>query len=289
MLLKTFGLQLVAASAIFLISSGMASAGATQVVTIGPIDQLNCTAGTYRVLGVKFKAISHSVMAGLCQSLNTSGVQYVVATGMRNDSGKVAGSILAEVKSEIYAPGASVVLLRGLVSRTNNLTGEFEVAGTKVIALAGQFPTLGTQVDVIGTQPVVGAVVIADTVYPASDARTNSDSRITGAIIGSGASKSAIIGSGSSTNAIIGSGSESEAIIGSGASSIAIIGSGASSSAIIGSGASSKAIIGSGANKSAIIGSGSSTSAIIGSGASNFAIIGSGASASAIIGSGASY
>jgi hypothetical protein len=289
MLLKTFGLRVGVASAIFLISSGMASAGATQVATIGPIDQVNCSAGTYRVLGVNFKATSRSVLAGVCASTNTSGLQYVVATGLRNETGKVVGTMVAEIKTELYAPGASVVFVRGSVSRTNPLTGDFEVAGTKITSLAGQFPALGTQVDVIGTQPLVGSAVVAEAVYPASDVRSNSDARIAKAIIGSGASKSAIIGSGSSTSAIIGSGSESEAIIGSGANSMAIIGSGASSSAIIGSGATSKAIIGSGANKSAIIGSGSSTSAIIGSGAGNLAIIGSGASASAIIGSGASY
>jgi hypothetical protein len=289
MLLKTFGLHVGVASAIFLISSGMASAGATQVATIGPIDQVNCSTGTYRVLGVNFKAASRSAMANLCELTNSAGLQYVVATGLRGETGKVAGSLLAKVKEELYVPGATVVFVRGPVSRTYPATGEFEVAGTKVISLTGQSPALGVEVDVIGTQPLVGAVVVAEAIYPASDARTNSDSRIAKAIIGSGASKKAIIGSGSSTNAIIGSGSESEAIIGSGADAMAIIGSGANSKAIIGSGASSKAIIGSGATKSAIIGSGSSTSAIIGSGASNLAIIGSGASASAIIGSGANY
>jgi hypothetical protein len=278
MLLKTFELKAGIASAIFLISSGMASAGATQVAAIGPIDQVNCSAGTYRVLGVSFKAASRSVMAPLCQSSDTSGTQYVVSTGLRSESGKVAASMLAEVRTELYAPGASVVFVRGLVSRTYPATGEFEVAGTKIMALTGQTPALGLEVDVIGTQPLVGSLVIAEAVYPASDARTNSDPRITKAIIGSGANKSAIIGSGASTKAIIGSGSESEAIIGSGANTLAIIGSGASSKAIIGSGASSKAIIGSGATKSAIIGSGSSTSAIIGSGANSLAIIGSGAS-----------
>jgi hypothetical protein len=277
MLLKTYALRVAAIAAIFLISTGLVSAGANQVAVIGPIDQVNCATGTYRVLGMSFKAASKSVLTGLCGSQNASGTSYVVAAGLRSASGKLAGTELAEVRSEMYVAGASVVFVRGIVSRINALTGEFEVSGAKVFALTGQTPTLGTQVDVVGTQPLLGAVVIADSVYPSSDAKTNSDSRISSAIIGSGANTSAIIGSGSSANAIIGSGSSSEAIIGSGATS----------TAIIGSGASSKAIIGSGSSKSAIIGSGSSSKAIIGSGASQSAIIGSGASASAIIGSGA--
>jgi hypothetical protein len=277
MLLKTQALRVAVAATIFLISTQMASAGANQVAVIGPIDQVNCSAGTYRVLGISFKATQKSVISGLCGSQSAAGPAYVVAGGLRSDSGKIVGTDLAEVQSELYVAGGSVVFVRGTVSRINATTGEFEVAGAKVFALTGETPALGAQVDVVGTQPLLGSTVVADAVYLSSDAKTGADPRIANAIIGSGASKKAIIGSGSSTNAIIGSGSASDAIIGSGASA----------SAIIGSGASSKAIIGSGASKSAIIGSGSASKAIIGSGANKSAIIGSGASSSAIIGSGA--
>jgi hypothetical protein len=274
MLLKTYALRVAAAAAIFLISSEMTSAGTSHVAVIGPIDQINCAASTYRVLGVSFKATSKSVMSRLCSSQTISTPSYVVAAGLRGDSGKNVGTELAELRSELYVAGASLVFIRGVVTRINAATGEFEVAGANVFALTGQTPALGEAVDIVGTQPLLGAVIVADTVYPSSD---GSDARIANAIIGSGASKNAIIGSGSSAKAIIGSGS----------SSAAIIGSGANSSAIIGSGTSSKAIIGSGSSNSAIIGSGSATKAIIGSGANNIAIIGSGASSSAIIGSGA--
>lgn len=276
MLLKTQALRVASATAIFLISTGMATAGANDIAVIGPVDQVNCAAGTYRVLGVSFKANSKTTSV-LCNSQNVAGVSYVVAAGKLNESGKVVGTELALVRSDMYVAGASVVFIRGPVSRVNQANGEFEVAGTRVVALTGQMPELGAQIDAIGTQPLLGSVLVADSVYQSSDSKTNSDSRIAKAIIGSGANKKAIIGSGSSTNAIIGSGSSSEAIIGSGASSSAIIGSGASTKAIIGSGSSRTAIIGSGSSSKAIIGSGSSQSAIIGSGATATAIIGSGA------------
>ena len=288
MLLKSYGLRAAAAAAIFLISPEFASSANSRVAAIGPIEQVNCSAGTYQVLGIKFTAISRSMLSGVCGSQTSLGLAYVVATGLRSESGKTVGSELAEIQSDLYVPGATNVFVRGLVSRTKSATGEFEVAGTLVAALSGQVPTLGESVDIIGTQPLLGGVVIAEAVYPSSDAKTFSDPRVMRAIIGSGSSSKAIIGSGASSKAIIGSGSSSKAIIGSGASSKAIIGSGSSSKAIIGSGASSKAIIGSGSSSKAIIGSGASSKAIIGSGQSTDAIIGSGASSKAIIGSGSS-
>jgi hypothetical protein len=298
MLLNGYGLRAAAAAAIFLISPEFASSANSRVAAIGPIEQLDCAAGTYRVLGIKFTAISRSMLSGVCESQSSLGVAYVVATGVRSESGKTVGGQLAEVRSDLYVPGATSVFVRGLVSRTKSATGEFEVAGARVAALSGQVPAVGESVDIIGTQPVLGGVVIAEAVYASSDAKTFSDPRLTRAIIGSGSATKAIIGSGASSKAIIGSGQSTEAIIGSGASSKAIIGSGSATKAIIGSGATKKAIIGSGqsteaiidsdASSKAIIGSGSATKAIIGSGASSKAIIGSGSATKAIIGSGSS-
>jgi hypothetical protein len=280
MLLKSYGLRVSAAAAIFLISPEFASSANSRVAAIGPIEQVDCSAGTYRVLGIKFTANSRSMLSGVCESQTSLGLAYVVATGLRSASGKTVGSELAEVRSDLYVPGATNVFLRGLVSRTKSSTGEFEVAGTRVAALSGQVPTLGESVDIIGTQPLLGGVVIAEEVYPSSDAKTFSDPRITQAIIGSGSATKAIIGSGSATKAIIGSGSATKEIIDSGWATKAIIGSGSATKAIIGSGSATKAIIGSGSATKAIIGSGSATKAIIGSGAPSLAIIGSGASQS---------
>jgi hypothetical protein len=72
MLLKTQALRVAAAASIFLISTGIASAGANQVAVIGPIDQINCSAGTYRVLGVSFKTTSRAITSTLCGSQNVA-------------------------------------------------------------------------------------------------------------------------------------------------------------------------------------------------------------------------
>jgi hypothetical protein len=84
-----------------------------------PIDQVNCSAGTYRVLGISFKATQKSVISGLCGSQSAAGPAYVVAGGLRSDSGKIVGTDLAEVQSELYVAGGSVVFVRGTVSRIN--------------------------------------------------------------------------------------------------------------------------------------------------------------------------
>src|SRR5688572_31514437 len=217
MLLKSYGLRAAVAAAIFLISPEFASSANSRVAAIGPIEQLDCATGTYRVLGIKFTATSRSMLSGVCEAQTSLGLSYVVATGFRSESGKTVGAELAAVRTDMYVPGATNVFVRGLVSRTKSATGEFEVAGTRVAALSGQVPALGESVDIIGTQPLHGGLVIAEEVYASSDAKTFSDPRITRAIIGSGISKKAIIGSGVATNAIIGSGQSTDAVIGSGA------------------------------------------------------------------------
>jgi hypothetical protein len=265
MLLKNSHWRATLLAAIFLISPAFASSADTNLAIVGPVDQVNCTKGTFRVLGTTFVVNSRSLMAGSCTS-GTAGSGYVVVAGRQVSSKAIANNV-SELTSEIYVPGASPVFVRGAVSRVDQLTGQFEVSGTRVLALSGKVPDLGLSVDVIGTQPLLGGVVLADAIYATPASESGADLSISTAIIGSGAAANAIIGSGKSTNAIIGSGASANAIIGSGAAANAIIGSGRNTSAIIGSGSSTNAIIGSGKSTSAIIGSGASSRAIIGSGA----------------------
>ena len=123
MLLNGYGLRAAAAAAIFLISPEFASSANSRVAAIGPIEQLDCAAGTYRVLGIKFTAISRSMLSGVCESQSSLGVAYVVATGVRSEPGKTVGGQLAEVRSDLYVPGATSVFVRGLVSRTKSGAG----------------------------------------------------------------------------------------------------------------------------------------------------------------------
>lgn len=265
MLLKNCGWQGLLLTSICLIASNFASATNAGLAVVGPIDQVNCGTGTFRILGIRFQASTKSVLSSLCSSEARPDIAYVVV-GSKNSSGKAMALSVVEAGSEMYVPGASTVFIRGPVSQVSPKIGEFEVAGTRVVGLVGQLPALDSSIDVVGTQPLLGDAVVATSAAPTPSSKAAADANLTNAIIGSGASSSAIIGSGSSSSAIIGSGASTNAIIGSGSTKSAIIGSGASTSAIIGSGSSSNAIIGSGSSKNAIIGSGASTLAIIGSG-----------------------
>jgi hypothetical protein len=276
--------RVVSLATIFLISPVLAHSSTADLAAVGPLDQVNCAKGTFRVLGTTFVFGPHSAIFDLCTG-GITGLKYVVVLG--HQSGKAIADDVSELHNEMYVPGASSVFLRGAVSRVDRMSGQFEIAGTTVVGVFANPPHLGSTVDVVGTQPVPGGVVLAEAVYPTAPAENATDTNTSNAIIGSGKNANAIIGSGAGTSAIIGSGKSASAIIGSGSSTSAIIGSGKNTSAIIGSGAEAKAIIGSGKSTNAIIGSGASVNAIIGSGKSTTAIIGSGTSARAIIGSGA--
>ena len=83
MLPKNHGLRSLLLSGIFLIASNLACAVSADLAAIGPIDQVNCTAGTFRVLGIRYQAITKSVMSSLCGSSAKTELAYVVI-GSRN-------------------------------------------------------------------------------------------------------------------------------------------------------------------------------------------------------------
>jgi hypothetical protein len=274
--------------AIFLNSPAGAIAGATEIAAIGPVERVSCSGASFQLLGITFRATTASAKSVICSWNLGSGLHYVVASGAQDLKGNAVASRVRELPADTYVPGASIVFLRGNVSTVSAVTGEFQIAGSRVLSPSGEVPIRNAAVEVIGTQPLPGGVLIADAIYLSETGAQGSENQIAEAIIGTGSSTDAIIGTGASASAIIGTGSAANAIIGTGTASKAIIGTGTSKSAIIGTGASFKAIIGTGASSSAIIGTGSSTNAIIGTGASSKAIIGTGKSNSAIIGTGGS-
>src|SRR4029079_1283340 len=100
-----------------------------------------------------------------------------------------------EIDSESYVPGASPVFIRGPVSLVRSSVGEFEVLGSRVIGAPTNLPSSGALIEVLGTQPQLAGVIVASSVAPA-DSSPVSDSKIAGAISGSGAKSTAISGSG---------------------------------------------------------------------------------------------
>jgi hypothetical protein len=262
-------------------------------LVVAQVETVDCHDRSFQALGLKFQSADEYVLAGICDPSADESLRYASISAVVAQDGSLVATSVASLGAR-YIPGVSPVYIVGEVSASRVDVGAFAIAGSAPISIVTSSPRLGERVEVIGTQPQVGGVIIAASVH-ASDLvslvegqgnATVDSGALNCAIIGSGIQSNAIIGSGVSKNAIIGSGIQSNAIIGSGASTNAIIGSGIQSKAIIGSGASTTAIIGSGIQSKAIIGSGASTNAIIGSGVQTSAIAGSGVSTSAIIGSG---
>ena len=239
-----------------------------ELALVGPAESLNCTTAEIQILGIRLKSKSVADIALACEIQATGNTPYVAAIALIDAAGTATLTKLSLVQSESYVPGASTVYARGTVSSVDFATAQFVVSGGRFNVQGGQLPRVGSTVEVIGTQPLVGSVVLV-----ASFAPVNKDG-----IVGSGATTSGIVGSGTkSTSGIVGSGAATTGIVGSGAKSTSgIVGSGASTSGIVGSGASTSGIVGSGATTNGIVGSGASTSGIVGSGTSTSGIVGSG-------------
>ena len=249
-----------------------------ELALVGPAESLNCTTAEIQILGIRLKSESVAAVASACEVQATGNTPYVAAIALIDAAGTAKLTKLSLVRSESYVPGASTVYVRGTVSSVDFATAQFVVSGGRFSIQGGQLPRAGSTVEVIGTQPLVGSVVLV-----ASLATVNKDG-----IVGSGVTTSGIVGSGTkSTSGIVGSGASLNGIVGSGAATTGIVGSGAkSTSGIVGSGASTSGIVGSGASTSGIVGSGAATNGIVGSGASTSGIVGSGTSTDGIVGSG---
>ena len=155
-----------------------------------------------------------------------------------------------------YVAGATTVLLTGVVQKSDAFVGRAQVGGltvdlTPAMAFGGVSAAVGTTLQVVGTQPASGGLVLAN------------------GISGSGLTTNGISGSGLATNGISGSGhATTQGISGSGLVTNGISGSGrAVTQGISGSGVATNGISGSGhASTQGISGSGLATNGISGSG-----------------------
>jgi hypothetical protein len=214
------------------------------LVLAGPVESINDKDGTAVVLGQKLLLGQRDGVA--------VGDAVSVFGKMRSD-GSV--SVAKIIDHGIYVPGATPILLTGLVQQVHAAVGRATVNGVNVdltaIYAVEASSTLakGSLVQVSGTQPASRGLVLAD------------------AIVGGGQSN-AIVGGGG-LNAIVGGGN-SNAIVGGGGLN-AIVGGG-NSNAIVGGGGLN-AIVG-GGNSNAIVGGGG-LNAIVGGGKPS-AIVGGG-------------
>jgi len=183
-------------------------AGESVVSAIGVVESVDCQARTIKILGITFAAKDADVAAAICGAAGSAGLRYVSASGTAKSSGSVVLSKLTTLSSGNYVPGATPVYLAGLISEARVKSGEIVLNGA-IVSLPTVDAKSGSKVEILGTQPLLGGLILPITVRVGSGVSTNSS-------IGSGVSLNSSIGSGGSTNSSIGSGVSLNSSIGSG-------------------------------------------------------------------------
>lgn len=266
------------AAVIGLIAAHPAVAGNSIVSAIGIVESANCEEQSIKILGVTFAANDAGNAAAICGAEGSAGLSYVSAIGTTTSNGSIILTRLTRLSSGDYVPGATPVYLTGSISESRVEFGEAVLSGA-VISLGTVDLQFGNVVEVLGTQPVIGGVILPTTVRVVDsvvDDYSVDSGTGTRSSIGSGTSTFSSIGSGSSTRSSIGSGTSTNSSIGSGISTRSSIGSGRTSNSSIGSGTNANSSLGSGASANSSIGSGVATNSSIGSGVSTYSSIGSG-------------
>ncbi len=191
-------------------AAGISGSGSTssvqqgQLLLIGPVDAVNARAGLVTILGQKLTYAK----AGKLVVGDTAAVFGVT----KPNGSLVATSIVDQGQ---YVPGATVIFVTGKVQKSDSAVGRVTVDGltidlTGTMANGVVAPAVGAEIQVTGTQPTAGGLVVASGISGSGDSASLG-------ISGSGAALG-ISGSGASLG-ISGSGaSKSLGISGSGAS-----------------------------------------------------------------------
>ena len=155
----------------FLASMSLHATG-IDVAVVGPVDAVDCRLRSVSVLGVPFTAVDRSVAQQICSSNPQPGISYVSALGIPNDSGVLELTAFKLLSAEGYVPGVSPVYVRGLVTRVDALTGKFSIRGA-TITTEQTVPTLDEYIEVVGSQPSGGGLVLSYAARPSDDSTGN--------------------------------------------------------------------------------------------------------------------
>ena len=213
---------------------GKAQAG---TLAVGPVEQVNIKASTLVVLGQTYHVDSSVVFR------NQSGTPISLASLMPNTLVSIEGTETAAgqaaVKdvtslSQLNVPGATQLLVTSVVS-SETPSGSIKVGNLTVdinatLTSDTQNFSVGSLVEIVGTQPNLGGIFLAQSIVPITGVEAGGSSSL--GIQGGGASSFGIQGGGHSsvkTLGIQGGGSSSLGIQGGGASSFGIQGGGHSS------------------------------------------------------------
>jgi len=253
-------------TALFVLTVAFPSyAGSSDIAAVGAIEATDCRARTIRVLGITFVATNAGSIAAACDPEAAFGIHYVSVAGSVETDGSVKLNELVSLSVGQYVPGATSIYLSGPVSVSRLRLGLVGISGATIASAWGDHSE-GSIVETLGTQPVLGGVILAEKMRVLANSGPEKDLASLDSSIGSGSSISSSIGSGSSLNSSIGSGIGVSSSIGSDKSINSSIGSGISVNSSIGSGRSVNSSIGSGMTVNSSIGSGISANSSLGSG-----------------------
>jgi hypothetical protein len=149
-----------------------ANAEAPNVAAVGPLEQVNCTAKSVRVLGIEFKASETAGVSAICALGNPADLIYVAIAGSIDGVGQPELTTLTVLSVGEYVPGASPVYVSGLVTTVDPLTGQVTINGARAISTAAP-PKYSSKLEILGTQPLLGGLILVDLIRTENDRESN--------------------------------------------------------------------------------------------------------------------
>ena len=165
----------------------------SRLLLAGPVESVEKKTGTATILGQRLPLDRlGSIIVGDAVSVYGT---------VRNDGTIDATKV---VDKGPYVPGATPILLTGLVQQLHGSVGQAKIAGVQV-ELTSAYSADGTMgldlgglVQVSGTQPAIGGIVLANSV------------------VGGGAKPNSVVGGGLQANSVVGGGSKPNSVVGGG-------------------------------------------------------------------------
>ena len=136
------------------VATNQSNASNTLLLLVGPLQSYNVMTGTAVILGQNIHIGVRSLQAGLTFSV----------FGTINSNGSFNVSSISG--GNVYVPGATDVFLTGVVKTSNPMLDLITVGGATVdltlaLASGGAMPPVGAAIQLVGTQPSIGGVILA--------------------------------------------------------------------------------------------------------------------------------
>ena len=242
---------------------GKVVAGNSELILLGPVEAIKDREGVVVVLGQKLsqRAVGQVEIG-----------QTLAVFGSVNADGALAVSSVQSLG--FYVPGATNIVVTGVVQKVNPALGRATVGGLSVDTTAvttidqSEAVSVGALVQVAGTQPVGGGLLLAQGISGGGKVASgiSGGGKVTSGISGGGFTASGISGGGKVASGISGGGKVTSGISGGGFTASGISGGGKVASGISGGGKVASGISGGGFTASGISGGGKVASGISGGG-----------------------